>query len=182
MNSTLDAYAIEHASLRARRLYAMVGFQPYEIEDVRQELLLDCLRRSSKFDPTRGEWDGFVRGVMRNHATVLIARRSRIVRHEVLADDLREPESGNSNDVLEIVSRCDPTSALHLSLDVQRVLRRLPVSLQGLAALLSDTPIHEICVMTGKSRSRIYQMIRQLRDAFVQAGLWPCRPPQSVVE
>jgi hypothetical protein len=175
MNATVDPYVIEHASLRARLLSATAGFPADAIEDARQDLLLDYLRRSPKYDSTRGDRDGFVRGVMRNHATVLIARRARRVRHEVLAGDLREPDLDSPTDVLEIVHCGDPTIGLHLSLDVQRVLVQLPRHLQSLASLLPDMPIGEICLAISKSRSRAYQMIRQIRTALVEAGLEPSR-------
>ena len=166
-----DPYIVQQASCRASLLVATAGFRSDDWEDLRQEMVLDCLRRSPKFDPSRGEWAGFVRGVMRNQATVLIARRSRSLRHEVLADDLREPESASPGDVLDIAHRCDPTIALHVSLDVERALRQLPGHLQNLASLLADTPIAEICIATGRSRSWVYSMIRRLRIAFAQAGL-----------
>ena len=67
----------------------------------------------------------------------------------------------------------DVATRLDLSIDVRRVLQNLPVRLQRLAGLLVELPVSEVCLVTGKSRSRIYQMIRQLRTAFVQAGLTP---------
>jgi DNA-directed RNA polymerase specialized sigma24 family protein len=146
-----------------------------EFEDLRQAMVLDYLRRLPKYDSTRGGLAGFIRGVMRNHATVLIKRRSRRVRHEVLADDLRQADPDNSADVLEIVHCADPTSTLLVSMDVQRVLGKLPRHLQKLAALLPHMPIAEICIRIRKSRSRTYQMIRDIRTAFVAEGLAPPR-------
>ena len=173
MTACLESYPLQQATLRARLAIATAGFRYDEIDDLRQELLLDFLRRSPKFDPTRGEWGGFVRGVMRNQAAALIVRRHRRARHEILAGDLVDPDSeAGESAVFEGVCPQD-VKALHLSIDVQRVLRRLPVRLQRLACLLAELPVSEVCIVTGKSRSRIYQMIRQLRDAFVQAGLAP---------
>ena len=173
MTTPLDSYAVERATLHARLLAATAGFRWDDFGDLRQELLLDCLRRSPKFDAARGEWGGFVRGVMRNQAATLIVRRHRRARHEVLAGDLVDPDSeAGESTVFEGVCKSDVT-ALHLSIDVRRVLRKLPVRLQRLACLLAELPVNEVCLVTGKSRSRIYQMIRQLRTAFVQAGLTP---------
>jgi len=168
MNAQMEGYAIEHASLRARLLSVTAGFPSDAVEDARQDLLLDYVRRLPKYDSTRGDRDGFMRGVMRNHVTVLIARRSRRIRHEVLADDLAAPQSDG---VVEIVHCEDPTNALQVSLDVQRVLLQLPRHLQHLAALLPDMPIAEVCVAIGKSRSRTHQMIREIRAALTVAGL-----------
>jgi hypothetical protein len=51
------------------------------------------------------------------------------------------------------------------------VVRQLPDRLQRLASLLAEMPVHDVCLVMGKSRSRIYQMIGQLRVAFMGAGL-----------
>ncbi|MBI3681129.1 MAG: sigma-70 family RNA polymerase sigma factor [Acidobacteria bacterium] len=174
MNANLDSYVIEQATLRARLLAATAGFPPDDLDDLRQELLLDYLRRKPRFDETRGEPDGFARGVMRNQAAALVKKRCRRARHEILAGDLFEPDSENAADaVFRGVHQRDLTTHLDVSLDVQRVLRQLPVHLQRVAYLLAELPVSEVCLVIGKSRSRAYQMIRQLRVAFVRAGLNP---------
>lgn len=174
MTARFDSYAVEQAMLRARLIVATSDFRSADVDDLRQELLLDCLRRSPKFDAARGEWGGFVRGVMRNQAATLIVRRHRRARHEVLAGDLVDPDSeAGESTVFEGGGQRDVATRLDLSIDVRRVLQKLPVRLQRLAGLLVELPVSEVCLVTGKSRSRIYQMIRQLRTAFVQAGLTP---------
>lgn len=170
MNASLVLYLIEQATLRAWLLCATAGFPRDEVEDARQDLLLDFLRRAPKFDRGRGDWSGFVRGLMRNQAAVLIYRRNRRIRREVFAGNLIEPGSDTPEGVLEGMVGEDPTASLEVSVDVQRVLLQLPHHLQNLACLLSGMPIHDVCTATGKSRSRVYQMIRQLRGAFSDAG------------
>jgi hypothetical protein len=68
-----------------------------------------------------------------------------------------------------------------MNLDIERVLKGLPSQLQRLALLLSELPVLEVCAKTGKSRSRVYQMTRQLRDAFARAGFRPRCPRKSAV-
>jgi RNA polymerase sigma-70 factor (ECF subfamily) len=172
MNADFDSYLVEQATLRARLLAATAGLPRDDVDDLRQELLLDCLRRSPKFDETRGERGGFVRGVMRNQAAVLIGRRHRRARHEVLAGDLvnSEPEIPDSEVFGDGCCRNNVTG-LDVSIDVRRVLRQLPGHLRALAWLLAESSISEICLATGKSRSRVYQMIRELRTAFTDAGV-----------
>ena len=110
---------------------------------------------------------------MRNRATVLYTRRQRKCRREILADDLRRADSDGPDVLLEQGTLGDPTDGLDISLDVRRVLDRLPDDLQMLAALLLRMTVTEACIAAGKSRSRIYQMIGQLRVAFIEAGLGP---------
>ena len=190
MNANLDSYVIEHATLRARLLAATAGFPPDDLDDLKQELLLDYLRRSPRFDERRGERGAFVRGVMRNQAAVLVVRRHRRVRHEVLAGDLVDSESeGPDGEVFGDGCRRDEGASLDVSIDVRRVVSQLPGHLQTLACLLTESSVGEIVLATGKSRSRIYQMIRQLREAFVRVGLNPntlrrrprrrCAPPSG---
>ena len=176
---TVDPYILQQASCRASLLVATAGFRSDDWEDLRQEMVLDCLRRSPKFDPSRGDWQGFVRGVVRNHATVLVTRRHRNVRREVLAEDLTHEEAGTTgdpDDPLGASHKLDIEAGLQMSIDVQRVLNGLPPQLRNLALLLSELPMLEAGAKTGKSRSRVYQMTRQLRDAFVRAGIRPRCP------
>jgi RNA polymerase sigma-70 factor (ECF subfamily) len=174
MTARFDSYAVEQATMRARLIVATSNFRSDDVDDLRQELLLDCLRRSPKFDEARGEWGGFVRGVMRNQAAALIVRRHRRTRHEVLAGDLVAPDSeAGESAVFDGFCQHDMTALLDLSIDVRSVLRKLPIRLQRLACLLAELPVNEVCLATGKSRSRVYQMIRQLRTAFLEAGFAP---------
>ncbi len=170
MTEQMESYALDQASLRAGLLGFTAGFPPHEIDDARQDLLLDCVRRSSRFDPARGDWPGFVRGVTRNQASVLVLRRRRRVRHEVLASDLVEPDADGPVEFFDRVTASGSVDGLNTSLDVRRVLDRLPDRLREVALLLPHMTVVEVCAATGKSRSGVYQLIRQIRDAFVRAG------------
>jgi RNA polymerase sigma-70 factor (ECF subfamily) len=177
----IDPYIVQQASCQASLLVATAGFRADDWEDIRQEMVLDCLRRLPKFDPSRGDWPGFVRGVMRNHASVLVMRERRRAR-KILGEDLMNREDASDADSVDILDkrlRTGVVDALHLSLDVRRIVKSLPRQLQALTVLLGQMPVRDVCRHTGKSRSRVYQMTRQLRDAFVRAGLRPYRPTKS---
>jgi RNA polymerase sigma-70 factor, ECF subfamily len=171
----VDPYIFHQASCRASLLVASAGFRSDDWEDLKQEMVLDVLRRSPKFDPARGDWQGFVRGVVRNHAAVLVMRQRRRA-PEILSEDLMNREAASAADSLDILDRrpfSGAVDALHLSLDVRRVVEGLPSQLQSLAALLGQMPVQDVCRHTGKSRSRVYQMTRQIRTAFLRAGFSP---------
>ncbi len=182
----VDPYIFKQASCRASLLVASAGFRSDDWEDLKQEMVLDVLRRSPKFDPARGDWQGFVRGVVRNHACVLVMRERRRA-PEILSQDLMNREDASDADSLDILDK-RPSSgvvdALHLSLDVRRVVESLPNQLQSLAVLLGQMPVKEVGKHTGKSRSRVYQMTRQIRDAFLRAGFSPShvRHPSELVK
>jgi hypothetical protein len=101
------------------------------------------------------------------------------VQREVLAEDLPHREVEMADDPVNPLGtgcRHEIEAGLQMSIDVQRVLNGLPPQLQNLALLLSELPMLEAGAKTGKSRSRVYQMTRQLRDAFARAGLRPLCP------
>lgn len=180
---TVDPYVSRQTSCRASLLVASAGFRPDDWEDLKQEMVLDVLRRSPKFDPTRGDWRGFVRGVVRNQASVLVMRERRRA-PELLSEDLMNREDAGDADSLDVLDKRPPSGvvdALHLSLDVRRVVESLPTQLQSLAVLLGEMPVQEVCRRTGKSRSRVYQMTRQLRDEFIRAGFQRQRPRKAAV-
>jgi RNA polymerase sigma-70 factor, ECF subfamily len=179
-----DPYIVHQASCRASLLVATAGFRSHDWEDLKHEMVLDLLRRSPKFDPARGNWQGFVRGVVRNHAAVLVMRERRRA-PEILSEDLMNREDVSDADSLDILDKRPRTGvvdSLHLSLDVRRVVECLPTQLQSLAVLLGQMPVQDVCRHTGRSRSRVYQMTRQIREAFLRAGFSRShgkRPPRS---
>jgi len=69
------------------------------------------------------------------------------------------------------ISRAD--SEIELRIAIEDVVSRLPNHLQSLVRQLSEMRITEICRQTGKSRRRIHQLVRQIRDAFTEHGLTP---------
>ena len=173
-----DPYILQQASCRASLLVFRSGFERDDWEDLRQEMVLDCLERSPRFDPDRGDWRGFVRGVVRNHSTLLARRESRRIRLETLmvAADEPVPEGDLECEILQAASELatdDPTPALALSADVQRVVASLPANLQTLASELTEMTVAEIASKRGRSTQWIYQLLKKLRRAFVEAGVTP---------
>lgn len=177
MNLDYTSVAIRQASIQASLLVATAGFDADEWADLRQEIILDLLRRAPKFDLTRGDWTGFVRVVARNRATVLVRRKRRRPR-EIRSEDLVNQEQASVADLLDILDHRPRVGVdvLHLSLDVRRVVENLPTQLQSLAVLLSQMPVRDVCRHTGRSRSRVYQLTRQIREAFLRAGFSPLHP------
>jgi RNA polymerase sigma factor (sigma-70 family) len=177
MSFRFDDFVARRASRQANLLIATAGFRTDDREDLRQEMILDCFRRSPKFDPARGDWRGFVCGVIRNQASVLVMRHRKHAR-EVLAADLFMGDDSSLDEPMDLIDRRprpELEDSLQVSLDVRGVVRGLPQQLRSLAVLLSQMPVKEVCKHTGKSRSRVYQMTRQIREAFVRAGVHSSR-------
>jgi RNA polymerase sigma-70 factor (ECF subfamily) len=166
-----NSFAVQEASRCASRLIATAGFRRDDREDLRQEIILDLLRRTPRFDSARGDWHGFVRGVFRHRSIGLITQHRRR-RWEVLAGDLGPAEDGNDDrlDALDCRRRTDPARVSQLRLDVRRVVAGLPPRLRSLADVLGQVPVTEVCQHTGRSRATVHRMTVQIRAAFLAAG------------
>lgn len=174
--TVFDPYLIQQASCRASHLVSSSSLSRDDWEDLRQEMLLDCLQRTPNFNPARGDWRGFVRGVIRNRSCVLARRESRRLQFETLADGFGENDGGCEFEISDQSSEpvsANPGAALALSADVQRVLATLPENLQTLAWQLTEMSVAEIAARRGRSHQWIYHLIGKLRRAFLQAGVIP---------
>ena len=174
--SGVDPYVIRQASLCASHLVRRGRFTVDDWDDLRQEMFLDLLQRLPRFRPERGDWHGFVRGIMRNRSAALAVEQEK---HSLrFAGETGDGAPGNDENGLEPLTDApgeDSSTEVQLRLDVQRVLLRLPEHLRAVALLLRDMSVAEICQHTGKSRSGINHFIRQIRAAFEEAGLTPER-------
>ena len=156
--AAIDPFVIQQAEIRASRMVHNFGFTRDDWEDLRQDLLLDYLERAPLFDSRRGEPRGFMFGVVRHRAAQLAAEQRRRV--QCLADN-----GGNSR--LQFAVNHD------LRLDIAAIVARLPEHLRVIAELLCERTPREVACVTGKSRSRVYQMIAEIREAFREAGVGP---------
>jgi RNA polymerase sigma-70 factor (ECF subfamily) len=53
--AAIDPFVLRQAEIRASRIVGATGYMPDDWEDLRQELLLDYVRRQPRFDPARGD-------------------------------------------------------------------------------------------------------------------------------
>ncbi|NUN01318.1 MAG: sigma-70 family RNA polymerase sigma factor [Bryobacteraceae bacterium] len=155
--AAIDPFVLQQAEIRASQLVAGSGFTRDDWEDLRQDLLLDYLERLPLFDSRRGKPRGFMFGVVRNRAARLAAQRRRAA-CRVVADLPSRPHAVLDHD---------------LRLDVAAAVARLPEHLRVVAELLLERTPHEVAHAIGKSRSRVYQMIGEIRAAFEQTGVKP---------
>ena len=172
----VDPYVLRQASLCASHLVRRGRFTVDDWGDLRQEIFLDLLQRLPRFRPDRGDWEGFVRGIMRHRSAALASEQQK---HSLLfnddGSDGARGDDENGLDPLTEVPGEDSSAERELRLDVHRVLLRLPEHLRAVGLLLRDMSVAEICEHTGKSRSGINHFIRQIRAAFEEAGLTPER-------
>lgn len=165
-------YLLQQARLRASLLLTSFGFASDDWDDLRQDLALDCLRRLPRFDASRGDWKGFVRGVVRNHACVLASRQVRRpeIRPLEIDTDCETADHGSAGGTHDIPTE-DRGPALDLCLDTQRVLASLPEDLRIIARYLTEMPVSAVRRKAGLSQSQVERKVRRIRSAFVAAGI-----------
>ena len=173
-----DPYILAQASCRASVLVANARFSRDDWEDLRQEMVLDCLERTPWFDPSRGDWRAFVRGVIRNHSGILSTRESQRIRFEDFAvvDGEIDADGDLEGEILHASpepASDDPATALTWSVDVQLVIASLPDNLRSLALDLMEMTVAETAAKRGRSKQWIYHLLKRLRQAFVLAGVTP---------
>lgn len=177
---------MRQADAAARRLQCRLRLPAADIDDLRQDLLLDCLTRWPAFDATRGSVGAFAALVIRHRATriadslVRQRRRSagvpisldapiRGIAGATIADGLVEADGlaawhGQKPDPFDRVDR---------RLDVERVVAAADPSDAMLCAALSRRSIDQLVARRFGARTTLYRRIRDLRMTFAARGLHP---------
>lgn len=169
-------YLLRQAGLRASLLQSSFGFAAGDWDDLRQDLALDCLGRLPRFDASRGDWKGFVRGVVRNQACVLASRRAHGREFQPLDSGIEtgRPDDGWSTEANYVPAE-DLRPLLELSLDTERVLAGLPEELHTIAGYLAEMSFFAVSRRAGLTHTQLKRKVARIRKAFVAAGLAPVR-------
>jgi RNA polymerase sigma-70 factor (ECF subfamily) len=182
----LSDYAIRLIRHRARRLVATAGFAAQDIEDIRQDLIVDLLERLPKFDPAKATCNTFVARIIDRKVAKLIRDRNcekRDPRREEcsLNECIDDGEGGSVERIQTIAAdeadrrlgrqaRSDQETA-ELALDVEEVLKRLPDNLRRLCELLKTGSIADAARAMGVPRTTLHDHVKKLREVFEAAGL-----------
>jgi RNA polymerase sigma-70 factor (ECF subfamily) len=182
----LSDYAIRHIRHRARQLARTEGIAAQDIEDIRQDLIVDLLERLPKFDPAKATCNTFVARIIDRKVAKLIRDRNcekRDPRREEcsLNECIDDGEGGSVERVQTIAAdeadrrlgrqaRSDQETA-ELALDVEAVLKRLPDNLRRLCELLKTGSIADAARAMGVPRTTLNDHVKKLREVFEAAGL-----------
>jgi DNA-directed RNA polymerase specialized sigma24 family protein len=164
-----EAYPVARALARLKALSVVgcCGLCQADCEDIESDLLLDFYLRFSKFDRQRASVRTFAARVMDKKLKSILRQRGA---------RCRAGQNGQASldDLPFDCTTAPPTAGRQqFWLDVGRALATLPPGARLVAqALCWDSPA-EVGRSLGRSRSRIYQRIEQLRTAFLAAGIGP---------
>lgn len=150
----LDEATLRIVSRLARRAASRWGLSVFDREDLEQDLLVDVLRRASKFDPDRGASLGtFAYRIAENRLSSI--RRPGIV--------VAEPSSGEPS-----VSAGDDRD---LAIDLAGFVQALPARLRTLCEHLETSSVSESARRLGVSRATVRRDVKRLRELLNGAGL-----------
>ncbi len=181
----LTEYVMKRAEFKARQVIRQVPSLG-EVEDVRQDLIEDVLRRLPKFDGGRAGIKTFVSRIIKNKIADLlksheVASRGNGCAKESLDEWVRD-ETGNwvprgatveqsrGRAHLGIAARNDQEQC-DLEMDITSVMASLSPQRRALCEMLRTKTPTEIARETGMARSVIYQHIAAIRAAFIEAGV-----------
>lgn len=173
-------FLLREADAAARRLRRKLRLSHDDVEDLRQELLLDLIVRFRSFDPARGSLGAFVGTVMRHQAGRIAARvnRERLLYGISLDEAIPGGEGICRGD---LVAEDEGLAALHGQptdsfaatdhrLDVERGVGILRDDDGGLCAALSHSTVDELAAVRG-ARSTLYRRVKEIRLVLTAAGL-----------
>ena len=156
----------------ARRIGRTLRLPTSDIGDVRQDLLLELVRRAPRFDGQAG-WPTFTRLVIRHAGQDVADRLVRDRRRHGGSIDDNEQTSEDDGLAAWWAGGVTGAGAIHLRLDLQRFLDGLPHRLQHLCRLLTEEDRATALVESGFSRSEFFRQIHELRMRLRVHGLTP---------
>lgn len=176
---------IREADRAARRLRRKLALPAADLDDLRQDLLLDLICRLPGFDRRRGSIGAFAGLVLRNQSSRIAIRyhRQRRAQGGALLS-LDAPLAGTGEPVGDTLTEDDGLAALHgqtccssaiteLQQAVKAALAHLPVDDRRLCAALAHRPVTALAADGFGSRSSLYRRLANLRPVLAAHGLGP---------
>ena len=176
------ACILDEADVAARRLYRRLCLPAADIDDLRQDLLIDLICRLPGFDARRGSIGAFANIVLHNQSSRIAIRHHRQRRAQggsVLSLDA--PIADGTEPLGCMLAETDGLAAWHgqnrfaaddadLRHDLAHALGDLPDDARGLCIALGTCAIADIISRTGTSRSALYRHIALLRLDLAMRG------------
>jgi len=183
-----DDFALDMVNIKATQLVGKAGFTLNDIEDIKQEMILDLLERLAKYDPSKSNFKLFV--------TCVIDRKGRnLIRHRQMEKRDHRREVCSLNDEINIGIDSDPVPRYslidqddpdirsgkyrrpaeernHLRIDIASVLEDLSPELRRAVELLQCMSVTQAAREMGIPRSTFREKhLAQLREFFKAKGL-----------
>ena len=179
------ATLIDEAAAAARRLHRKLVLPAADLDDLRQDLLVDLICRLPGFDARRGSIGAFANIVLRNQSSRIAMRHHRQRRAQggsLLS--LEVPLAGAREPVGDTLTEDDGLAAWHgqsccaaavteLHHALQAAVARLPTEDRRFCAALAHRPVSALAAEGFGSRSALYRRLADLRHVLTAHGLGP---------
>ena len=147
---------LHEADIAARRLVRQLRLPRADLDDVRQDLLVDLIARLPAYDADRGTLGAFAGAILTNRAT-RIANKVKRERRMYGATLFGQP--------------VDAFAAAEHRLDVERGLGSLEPADGALCAALSRTTVDRLAASGHGARSSLYRRVKDIRLALTAIGV-----------
>ena len=175
---------LHEADTFSRRLVRQLRRPRVDLDDVRQDLLVDLIARLPAYDPDRGSIGAFAGVVLRNQTTRIAAKVNRQRRlHGAVPVSLDEPVPDSDGltrgDLVAeeeglpalLGQPVDAFAEIERRLDVERAMGRLGLADGRLCAELSRATADRLAASGRGARSSLYRRVKDLRLALTAMGL-----------
>ena len=180
------AKLIDEADLAARRLHRKLSLPAADLDDLRQDLLIDVICRLPGFDRRRGTIRAFAGIVLRNRSSRIAIRHHRQRRAQggtMLSLDA--PIAGSVEPLGCLLAETDGLVTWHgqdrdTQADIQTreamrsALARLPEADRRFCCALAHRSVTALAAEGFGSRSALYRRLADLRHVLTAYGLGPC--------
>jgi RNA polymerase sigma factor (sigma-70 family) len=169
----------ERAALRLVRRFRL---PEADLDDLRQDLLVELLKRLHHFDPNRGTLGAFAATIIK-HCASSFALRLRRDRTQIDPRSLDEPDKRPDGTTLgQILSEDrgylawisqaeDHVTRLERDLTLRRGVKALAPEQLQLLEQLSDHSVQSLSGNGVRSRATLYRQLREIRFCLLAAGL-----------
>jgi DNA-directed RNA polymerase specialized sigma24 family protein len=172
---------LDEADTAAARLRRRLGLPRADLDDLRQDLLVDLIRRLPAFDSTRGRIGAFAGIVLRNQASRIaarVARDRRATGGRLLSLDERGTDGttiadrlGDADSLSTWHGHCAALeAAIDARIDLARALGALHARDRSLCAAATNCPIRVLAERGLGSRATLYRRLRDLRCVLAAHG------------
>jgi len=173
---------LNEAAAAARRLHRRLALPPADLDDLRQGLLLDLIRRLPAFDRSRGSIGAFAGLVLRNQASRIAARVARERRGwngGLLSLDVPAGDGDTLGDQFGEDcglstwhgQRASGEALIERRIDLDRTLGALRAEDRILCAAVCISPVRILAERGFGARASLYRRIVELRCALTAYGL-----------
>jgi len=182
----IQDYAERFIRLKTVAVAKHLNLNRADVEDLRQDLLIDVLQRFPKYDPKRSTAKSFVVMVVGNGIRTIIRLRneskealmqSLLSLEDQMVDEDDQPvlrmETVDAEEILVnsgIITR-PSIENVELQLDIRLFIDSLPDRLRGICLMLGSNSILAIAKEIGVSRNRVRSDIAEIRFLAEKCGL-----------